>query len=141
MRTAWNMLASLDRRRLLVCFGILLALEVATIGAFCGQLFGCGCTLTTGMTHCNIYTGEGAPCPWCSHGWAGFYLPFAVIVMGSAAGMIWSLKRASNSLVQGLVGGLAGYLLWGSLVGLVTAVYYDHPHIYGWNLDPFRLQF
>ena len=126
---------SLNRGRLFVCFGIILALEVATIVAFCGQLFGCGCTLATGLTHCNIHTGEGPTCPWCSHGWIGFYLPFAVILAGSGLSTAWGLKWTGNSRLWGLLGGLAGYLVWGTLAALATAAYHDYPHVFGWTLN------
>ena len=123
-------------RRFWVCVGILFVLEMGTIVAFCGKMFQCGCTLTAGLTHCNIYTAEPHPCPWCSHGWPGFYLPFAIVVAGTALCIIWGLRQSQGGFWWGLSSGISGYLLWGNLAGLATAAYHRYPRMYGWDLEP-----
>ena len=69
--------------RLWICVGLLLVLEAATVTAYCGLIFGCGCTFLDGMAYCNVHNLQGPWCPWCSQGKLGFYVPFAVMTGGA----------------------------------------------------------
>ena len=112
---------------------VIWALALTTITPFCGQLFSCGCALAGGMSECNIWQDTGPQCPWCSYGMAGFYVPFAVILLaiavGTAAGQQWGL----GTWWSGLLGGLLSYLGAGLLVGLLTALYRGYPLFLWWR--------
>ncbi len=112
--------------RLLICSGILLVLEAATVTAYCGLLFGCGCTLFDGMAYCNVHNLQGPWCPWCSQGKLGFYVPFAVMTGGAVAGAWWGL-RLRFSLWAGLLAGVAGYLSLGAAAAWVSAQLRGYP--------------
>ena len=53
---------------------------------FCGLLFGCGCTLLTGLKHCNIHDPLPPNCPWCSGSLASQFLPVTVVSLAAIAG-------------------------------------------------------
>ena len=108
------------RTRLSICFGLLLVLEAATVTAYCGLLFGCGCTLLDGMTHCNVHNLQGPWCPWCSQGRLGFYVPFAVMTGGAFTAAWWGLRYRSN-LWAGLLAGVAAYLVTGAVMAWISA--------------------
>ncbi len=112
--------------RLLICFGILLVVEAATVTAYCGLLFGCGCTLMDGMTHCNVHNLRGPWCPWCSQGMLGFYVPFAAMTAGAFAAAWWGL-RLRTRLWAGLLAGVAGYLSVGAVAAWISAQRQGYP--------------
>ena len=114
------------RARLLICFVLLLALEAATVTAYCGLLFGCGCTLADGMTHCNVHNLQGRWCPWGSQGMLGFYVPFAGMTAGAFAAAWWGLRLRSR-LWAGLLAGVAGYLSAGALAAWISARLQGYP--------------
>lgn len=114
------------KTRLWTCAGLLLVLEAATVTAYCGLLFGCGCTLLDGMAYCNVHNLQGPWCPWCSQGKLGFYVPFAVMTGGAVAGAWWGLKLRS-SLWAGLLAGVAGYLSAGAAAAWVSAQLHGYP--------------
>lgn len=114
------------KTRLWTCVGLLLVLEAATVTAYCGLLFGCGCTLLDGMGYCNVHNLQGPWCPWCSQGKLGFYVPFAVMTGGAVAGAWWGLKLRS-SLWAGLLTGVAGYLSAGAIAAWVSAQLHEYP--------------
>lgn len=98
-----------------------------TITPFCGYLFACGCTLSEGMSECNIWQEQGPHCPWCSYGMIGFYVPFAAILAIVTAGAMGGLALMNWQWWAGLAGGLAAYLAGGLAVGFATAVYRGYP--------------
>ena len=114
------------RSRLLVCCGILLAAEAVTVTAYCGLLFGCGCTFMDGMAHCNVHHLQGPSCPWCSHGKLGFYIPFAGMAAGAVAGA-WLGLRLRSRLWAGLLAGVAGYLAAGAVAAWISARIQGYP--------------
>ena len=112
--------------RLLICFVILLVVEAATVTAYCGLLFGCGCTLMDGMTHCNVHNLREPWCPWCSQGMLGFYVPFAAMTAGAFASAWWGL-RLRTRLWAGLLAGVAGYLAAGAVAAWISAYRQSYP--------------
>lgn len=110
------------------------ALALGTITPFCGWIFRCGCTLARGIETCNIFDPGAAHCPWCSHGSLGFYLPFGIIVAATVVTVGSLLRFYRPALWVGLLTALLAYLLWGSLVGLLSALYWDYPYFYLWTL-------
>lgn len=116
-----NMLA-----RLLICVALLLVVEAATVTAYCGLLFGCGCTLVDGMAYCNVHNLQGPWCPWCSQGKLGFYVPFAGMTAGAIAGAWWGLMLRSR-LWAGLLAGMAGYLAAGAVAAWISARIQGYP--------------
>jgi len=118
----------------ILCSGVTLVVALGTITAFCGLIFQCGCTLTAGMKYCNVHNPQGPHCPWCSHGNIGFYVPFAIILAATLATITWALGRFRGSIGAGLLAGMIGYFLWGSLVGLATALYWNYPYFCFWRL-------
>ena len=117
----------------LFCLGGVAVLEVATITAFCGQVYRCGCSYSEGMTYCNVNSRSEPSCPWCSHGKSGFYMLFGLILAGTALSICLAFRRFGPSLVPGLVAGIMGYLVWGVLVALAFTFYDDYPLLKLWS--------
>ena len=114
------------RSRLLVCCGLLLVVEAVTVTAYCGLLFGCGCTFMDGMTHCNVHNLQGPWCPWCSQGMLGFYVPFAAMTAGAFTAAWWGLTLRAR-LWAGLLAGVAGYLSAGAVAAWISARIQGYP--------------
>jgi len=125
---------SLAMKRLLrfsVSFLVIAAAAYWTVLPFCGLLYGCGCTFESGIRYCNIFITGQPHCPWCQLGTLAFWSVFAGN-LALTAPVIWiGLSRIQNSFSVGLASGAAGYLLWASLAGLVLALYFGYPALYG----------
>ncbi|HEY3131685.1 MAG TPA: hypothetical protein VGL91_19680 [Acidobacteriota bacterium] len=117
--------------KLLLCFGIIAAVAIATVTWLCGQMFHCGCAFTEGMRYCNVHRPMGPRCPWCSSSFWVFNLAFGAVLAATAATIFAALKSMRPSLWVGLPVGLASYILWVNLMGLFFALLFQYPIFYG----------
>ena len=75
----------------------------------CDLLFKCGCSWlwTTAAAHCNVHNAAPPHCPWCSHGAAGYYLPYVGFIAGQfLAGAL--VFRLTGQLILAVVSTVAG---------------------------------
>ena len=110
------------------------ALAYGTILPLCGLIFGCGCTLSSGITHCNIFVAARPDCPWCSQSALAFWTLFAAIMAACAVTIGVALRWVKPVLGVGLASGVLGYFLWRSLAGLGHALWHDYPMFCGVTL-------
>jgi hypothetical protein len=113
---------------------ITLAVIAATALPLCGQMFRCGCALTSGAQHCNVHHADGGPqCPWCVASGKASILSFLVMLPGSAAAIHVVSRWRRSVLVCTLVGSIVYFLLAAS-AGFVTAHAMGYPTWFGWRL-------
>ena len=114
--------------------GFLLLAAVAIVSAsvlmppVCNLLFKCGCSWlwTTAAAHCNVHNAAPPHCPWCSHGAAGYYLPYAGFIVGQfLAGAL--VFRFTRQLVAAALSTVAAMLPVGYLMGVVTRQLVNYP--------------
>ncbi|HEV8130058.1 MAG TPA: hypothetical protein VGQ81_02310 [Acidobacteriota bacterium] len=117
-----------------ISFALASILIAFTIVTFCGQMFRCGCTLASGLTYCNIHQAALHSCPWCSRGKTEFTLWMLGIFGGTAITILAALQRIGPRLWIGMAAGLAGYLFWGSVFGLATALIDRYPVFFGFRI-------
>ena len=113
---------------------ILVIIISVTILPLCHILFDCGCTVVDGLEHCNIQEATTPDCPWCSHGQAGFWVPFTAIVAGTVLSMYMGMRFIKPVLWVGVLTGIIDYFFWALLIGWISAVYYDYPTLLGWTV-------
>ncbi|MEE8350282.1 MAG: hypothetical protein V3R94_11965 [Acidobacteriota bacterium] len=121
------------KNHLSLAVSILMVAVVAyvTILPFCGLIFSCGCSLQSGILHCNIFEAGQPDCPWCSQSRGAFWTLFFAI-NAAFSGTIWlAFRRISPGIGVGLAAGIVGYIVWGSLAGLAYALVRDYPTFYG----------
>ena len=119
-----------------VSFSVVALIAVLSIIPFCGIIFSCGCNLADGVSQCNIFKTMDMTehCPWCSHGMAGFLIPFALALGASGVTTIVALMVGEPSVILGWLIGIVSFWFWGSVIGLVTAIIYSYPWFYGFRL-------
>jgi hypothetical protein len=120
--------------RLGVAILVITALAYWSILPLCGLIFSCGCSFESGITFCNIFEAGQPNCPWCSQSAFAFWMLFGAIMVVSAGTIWFALKWVKPAIGMGLLGGLLGYLFWGSLAGLAYALVRHYPTFYGINL-------
>ena len=94
----------------------------------CNLLFKCGCSWlwTTAAAHCNVHNALPPHCPWCSHGAAGYYLPYVGFIAGQfLAGAL--VFRLTGQLILAVVSTIVAMLPVGYLMGLVTRQLVNYP--------------
>jgi hypothetical protein len=99
----------------------------------CGQMFRCGCTLTSGREHCSMHHADGPQCPWCVASGKASILCFLVMLPGSAAA-VYAASRCSRSVLFGSLIGSITYFLLAAAAGWVTAHAMGYPTWFGWRL-------
>ena len=94
----------------------------------CDLLFKCGCSWlwTTAAAHCNVHNALPPHCPWCSHGAAGYYLPYVSFIAGQfLAGAL--VFRLTGQLILAVVSTIVAILPVGYLMGVVTLQLVNYP--------------
>jgi hypothetical protein len=108
------------------CGGVLAAVVAVTLLPLCGVVFGCGCTMWGGRSHCNIHDMHGARCPWCVGG-ALVWGPGYLVIFGSMAWATYAALGWRWRVWAGVAGGLVAYVLAAAVVSLLTALAVAYP--------------
>ncbi|MEO8025669.1 MAG: hypothetical protein ABI823_04325 [Bryobacteraceae bacterium] len=94
---------------------------------FCNFVFRCGCrALWAGADlACNIHSAHGKHCPWCSHGWTGYAIVLAFMLIPQAVISIQSTRNPWLRLILAVgafpIGGAVAALGFGLIDGYWSA--------------------
>ncbi len=125
-----SLLMMASPRRRIIILGLLACTSASLLmPPLCHWLFQCGCSWlwTLAATQCNVHNSLPPHCPWCSHGNAGYYLPYLGFIFGQFA-CGWAVLRFTRIFWLAVTATLVSIFPIGALLGIVTVNLVQYPY-------------